>query len=144
MQFFRLYPLCFAEYLQATGNNEAANIVLGSPQTVSQTIHEFLCEELRRYFFIGGMPESVIAYVETGSMRESFEVQAEICDTYRLDFSKYSLHLFLETYKNSPKGIVFSIRPYAEPAEKNIVFMPLYFAFSATRESSRWTASSSA
>ena len=27
--------------------NEAANIVLGSPQTVLQTIHEFLCEELR-------------------------------------------------------------------------------------------------
>jgi len=75
-----------------TGNNEAANIVLGSPQTVSQTIHEFLCEELRRYFFVGGMPESVLAYVETGSMRESFEVQAEICDTYRLDFSKYSSH----------------------------------------------------
>jgi hypothetical protein len=92
VQFFRLHPLCFAEYLQATGNNEAANIVLGSPQTVSQTIHEFLCEELRRYFFIGGMPESVVAYLETGSMRESFEVQAEICDTYRLDFSKYSPH----------------------------------------------------
>jgi len=43
-----------------------------------------------------------------------------------------SLHLFLKKYKNSPRGIVFSIRPYAEPAEKNIVFMPLYFAFSAT------------
>jgi len=298
VQFSRLHPLCFAEYLQATGNNEASNIVLGSPQTVSQTIHEFLCEELRRYFFVGGMPESILAYVETGSIRESFEVQAEICDTYRLDFSKYSpqadkyclnavlttvaqsvgqqikysrladsysnptlkkafnllclanvirkvpsvdpsglplgaaasakifktlmvdiglmrhltgmpvkveyrkadllniyrgavaeqfvgqemalsqkedlyywsrraksssaevdyvavidgrihpvevksgasgrlksLHLFLEKYKNSPKGIVFSMRPYAEPIEKKIVFMPLYFAFSATRGS---------
>jgi len=37
------------------------------------------------------MPESVKAYVETGSMQESFEVQSEICDTYRLDFSKYRL-----------------------------------------------------
>jgi len=26
--------------------NEAANIVFGSLQTASQTIHEFLCEEL--------------------------------------------------------------------------------------------------
>ena len=92
VQFSRLHPLCFAEYLQATGNDEAANIILGSPGTVSQTIHEFLCEELRRYFFVGGMPESVAAYVKTGSMQESFEVQAEICDTYRLDFSKYSPH----------------------------------------------------
>lgn len=47
-----------------------------------------------------------------------------------------SLHLFLEKYKNSSKGIVFSMRPYAEPAEKNIVFMPLYFAFSVTWGSS--------
>ncbi len=92
VQFCRLLPLCFAEYLQATGNDEAANIILGPPGAVSQTIHEFLCEELRRYFFVGGMPESVMAYVETGSMQESFEVQAEICDTYRMDFSKYSPH----------------------------------------------------
>jgi len=47
-----------------------------------------------------------------------------------------SLHLFLETYQNSPKGIVLSTRLYAELTEKNIVFVPLYFAFSATRGSS--------
>ena len=43
-----------------------------------------------------------------------------------------SLHLFLQTYKNSPEGIVFSMRPYAELPEKNITFVPLYFAFSTT------------
>ena len=35
-------------------------------------------------------------------------------------------------------SIVFSMRPYAELAEKNIVFMPLYFAFSATLGNSDW------
>jgi len=90
VQFLHLHPLCFAEYLQATGNHDAAGIILGRAKEVSQTIHTFLCDELRRYFFIGGMPESVKAYVETGSMQESFEVQAEIADTYRLDFAKYS------------------------------------------------------
>ena len=89
VQFLQLHPLCFAEHLRAIGYEEAANTVLGPPEPVSQTIHEFLCEELRRYFFVGGMPASVMAYVETGSMQESFEVQAEICDTYRLDFAKY-------------------------------------------------------
>jgi uncharacterized protein len=43
-----------------------------------------------------------------------------------------SLHMFLSTYKNSGKGIVFSARPYADLPEKNITFVPLYFAFSAT------------
>ena len=32
----------------------------------------------------------LVQYVETGSMQESFDVQAEICETYRLDFAKYS------------------------------------------------------
>ena len=45
---------------------------------------------MRKNLFIGGMPESVKAYAETGSMRNTFEVQAEIYETYRLDFAKYS------------------------------------------------------
>ncbi len=71
VQVLNLYPLCFAEYLKAAGDDEAAKTILGTPQMVSQTVHEFLCEELRRYFFIVGMPESVMAYLETGSLQES-------------------------------------------------------------------------
>jgi len=89
VKFLSLHPMCFAEYLMARGQEEAKDIILCVPRTVSKSTHELLCEELRRYFFVGGMPESVKAYVETGSMQESFEVQSEICDTYRLDFSKY-------------------------------------------------------
>lgn len=90
IQFLNVHPLSFAEYLLASGNDEAANMVLARPKKVTPTVHEFLIEELRRYFFVGGMPESVLSYVETGSVQESFEVQAEICETYRLDFAKYS------------------------------------------------------
>ena len=89
IQFLQLYPLCFVEYLLAIGHNEAAGILLEPPKEVSEPVHEFLLEELRRYFFIGGMPESVLSYVESGSMQEAFEVQAEICETYRMDFAKY-------------------------------------------------------
>ena len=89
IQFVQLYPLCFVEYLLAIGHNEAAGILLEPPKAVSESVHEFLCEELRRYFFIGGMPEGVLSYVESRSMQEAFEVQAEICETYRMDFAKY-------------------------------------------------------
>ncbi len=89
IQFLQLYPLCFVEYLSAIGHNEAAGILLESPKAVSEPVHALLCEELRKYFFIGGMPESVLSYVESGSMQEAFEVQAEICETYRMDFAKY-------------------------------------------------------
>ena len=89
VQFLQLYPLCFAEYLFAIGHNKAARVLLESPQALSESVHTFLCEELKKYFFIGGMPESVLSYVETGSMQEAFEVQTEICETYRMDFAKY-------------------------------------------------------
>jgi uncharacterized protein len=90
IQFLNVHPLSFAEYLYATGNNQAAKTVLDRPEAVSPTVHEFLINELRRFFFIGGMPESVLAYIKTGSIQESFDVHAEICETYRLDFAKYS------------------------------------------------------
>jgi predicted AAA+ superfamily ATPase len=92
VQFMRMYPLCFAEYLEAVGNAEAASIVLSPPGPLSRTVHDYLLEELRKYFFVGGMPESVKAYVDTGSLRESFAVHRELVETYRMDFAKYAPH----------------------------------------------------
>ncbi|MFA7404916.1 MAG: AAA family ATPase [Pelobacteraceae bacterium] len=90
IQFLTLHPLCFAEYLEAVGNAQAAGAVLREPATISVPVHDMLCEELKRYFFIGGMPACVKAYQETGSFADAFEVQAEIIDSYRMDFVKYT------------------------------------------------------
>ena len=42
--------------------------------------------------FIGGMPECVLAYSRSGRVRDAFEVQAELANAYRQDFSKYAPH----------------------------------------------------
>lgn len=89
IQFLNLYPLCFAEYLEAIGNAPAAAAVLGNSADISPVVHDLLREELKRYFFIGGMPAAVNAYKENGSLRDAFEVQGEIIESYRMDFSKY-------------------------------------------------------
>jgi uncharacterized protein len=90
VQFLNLYPLCFAEYLEAIGNAPAATAVLGNPAEISPAVHDLLREELRRYFFIGGMPAAVKAYLENSSLRDAFEVQKEIAESYRMDFAKYT------------------------------------------------------
>jgi len=90
IQFLNLYPLCFAEYLEAIGNREASSAILQSPGTISPVVHEFLCNELKKYFFIGGMPACVLAYNQGGSLRDAFEVQSEIVESYRMDFAKYT------------------------------------------------------
>jgi predicted AAA+ superfamily ATPase len=90
IQFLNLYPLCFAEYLEAIGNAPAVAAVLGNPADISPAVHELLRDELKRYFFIGGMPAAVNAYKENGSLRDAFEVQGEIVESYRMDFAKYT------------------------------------------------------
>lgn len=89
VQFLDLYPLGFVEFLKACGKEEAARVVTDPPDGIPEATHKFLCQCLREYFFIGGMPESVLAFRETGSFKEAFEAQAGICDTYRADFAKY-------------------------------------------------------
>jgi len=90
IQFLNLYPLCFAEYLGAIGNAPAAAAVLANPADITPTVHELLRDELKRYFFIGGMPAAVKAFIESGSLRDAFEVQGEIAESYRMDFAKYT------------------------------------------------------
>jgi predicted AAA+ superfamily ATPase len=43
-----------------------------------------------------------------------------------------SLHLLLETYKNCPKGLVFSSHQKINSTENRLEFMPLYWVASAT------------
>lgn len=90
VQFLTLHPLCFAEYLEATGRQEASAAILHSPEGISPAVHEMLCNELRRYFFVGGMPACVNTYQETASFQDVFAVQKEIVDAYRMDFVKYT------------------------------------------------------
>jgi hypothetical protein len=49
-----------------------------------------LVDELRKYFFIGGMPECVKTFVETKSLAQVFEIQSDLISTFRQDFSKYA------------------------------------------------------
>ncbi len=93
IQFFNLYPLCFAEYMEAIGNAPAAAALFGDPAEISPSVHGLLRDELKRYFFIGGMPAAVKAYLESNSLRDAFEVQGEIVESYKMDFAKYTPHV---------------------------------------------------
>ena len=44
-----------------------------------------------------------------------------------------SLHLLLEQHPDCPRGLVFSGAPLAELPEQRLTFLPLYYAYSATR-----------
>jgi predicted AAA+ superfamily ATPase len=90
VQSLTMHAMTFVEYLWAVGRDLAAELVMGSPKRLSEAAHQLLLEELRRYFLIGGMPTSVLAYTNTHSFHEALEVHATLCDGFRQDFSKYA------------------------------------------------------
>ncbi|MQY80458.1 MAG: DUF4143 domain-containing protein, partial [Bacteroidetes bacterium] len=44
-----------------------------------------------------------------------------------------SMHMFLDNFKNCPRGFVFSSRPYEILSGQKLTFIPLYYCFSATK-----------
>lgn len=90
VQYLHLHPMTFREYLMGIGNEVAAEIVTRHPSEVAEGLQHQLLKELKTYFFVGGMPESVQVYRDTQSLVETYKAQAEIISSYREDFAKYT------------------------------------------------------
>ncbi len=89
VQYLHMQPMTYYEYLVALKKDILARYSVTSPSLASPNIQKTVLSELKNYFFIGGMPECVKVYRETGSMLETFEVQSEIVTSYLEDFAKY-------------------------------------------------------
>ena len=90
VQQLHLYPMTFREYLAGIGNRVAADCAAQHPSAVDEGMQRRLLQELKTYFFVGGMPESVQAYCDTGSIVAASRVQHEIIGAFRDDFAKYA------------------------------------------------------
>ena len=90
VQFAEFYPLNFLEFQLALGNVKVTEYLSTSPAKLSESSHKFLLNQLRDYFFVGGMPEAVKAFSDTRSVNRAIEVQGEICNSLKQDFSKYN------------------------------------------------------
>jgi predicted AAA+ superfamily ATPase len=83
---------------------------LNEVRTMPDTAHKKLTGIFREYLFIGGMPEAVLAYKETGSLESVKTVHRSICDTYLDDFAKYGkktkeLLLLQKLFRAIPQNI---------------------------------------
>lgn len=111
-QFLNLHPMSFAEL----GKDKLVDIILSKPIKLSEIIHNMLLDELRKYFFIGGMPECVQYFAETNSIRSVMELQLDLINTFRQDFSKYTPYsnkhclnqVLSSTVKNVGKQLKYS------------------------------------
>lgn len=85
-----VYPMNFEEFLMALGENEAYKVLKSHDFETTNLLHEKYVDLLRQYYYVGGMPEAVKKYVETGALNEVRRIQNGILQGYELDFSKHA------------------------------------------------------
>lgn len=89
----RMYPLDLEEFLLANGLNETAIAALRTKfqarQALDEAMHNKMMDLFRKYLLVGGLPDSVNAFLETRNIQRVREVQREIHDYYAADASKY-------------------------------------------------------
>ena len=91
IEYLHLGPMAFSEFLQAVEPDLAAHAADFDPESPpGDPTHERLVRRLRDYLFVGGLPEAVLRYRETGSFGEVARVHRSVAGTYVDDFSKYA------------------------------------------------------
>ncbi|NGX34719.1 MAG: hypothetical protein K1060chlam1_01072 [Candidatus Anoxychlamydiales bacterium] len=94
VEFLYLRPFSFEEFLE-----EFSPIALERLQSItlkntfSDIEHLELLKWIRKYFFIGGMPDAISTYKSTNSFLECQKVHRRILQAYESDLGKYSKHV---------------------------------------------------
>lgn len=92
VNFLELFPMTFFEFLEALGQTPLAEYLSGLNkfESINTAIHEDLCDLLKIYLYVGGMPEAVKTYIEKDDIAAVRQVHIEIIKAYLLDFSKHA------------------------------------------------------
>lgn len=92
LQMLFMYPMTFSEYLMATGKELLAEKILQPQSDFSDALITRINNEMYNYLVIGGMPECVATFANTGSFMDVISIQTDLIAALRQDFSKYSGH----------------------------------------------------
>ena len=89
-----MYPMDFEEWLWANGIKPMhfgyLRECLQKETPVDPALHDRFRELLHQYVIVGGMPEVVTTFIETGHMGKVLAVQKRIVDEYKADMVKYA------------------------------------------------------
>lgn len=88
-----MFPLDFEEFLIASGVTEESIQHLRSHfqncTPVEDYVHQKMLQHFQRYLVVGGMPAAVQEYVISGDISRVTDIQRNIIELYKLDFTKY-------------------------------------------------------
>lgn len=89
----RMFPLDFEEFLWAFGNETLMDLIrvcFRDRRPMGQALHRKAMDYLRQYMIVGGMPQAVEAYRESGDFDQVDRVKRDILELYRADIVKHA------------------------------------------------------
>lgn len=90
VDFMKLYPLSFREFLMANGQERFAELIDKRDFQMITSFKLTYIDALKYYYYVGGMPEAVQSFAENKDFNEVREIQRRILMAYEQDFSKYA------------------------------------------------------
>ena len=90
IQFLKLYPLSFREFLMAVTGRQYADLLDRQDYSMLTPFRQVYIDALKQYYFIGGMPEAVQHFAQEKDFQEVREIQKRILAAYEQDFSKHA------------------------------------------------------
>ena len=126
VDFLRLYPLSFREFLMATEGERFATLLDSRDYSMITAFSSTYIHALKQYYFVGGMPEAVQSFAEEKDLGEVREIQKRILLAYEQDFSKHA-----------PAGIVRKIRMIWNSIPSQLAKENKKFIYGMVREGAR-------
>jgi len=92
-EHLEMFPMDFEEFLWAMGDEVTVPLIrtcFESKTPLSQALHRKIMNDFRQYVLVGGMPQSVIAYLKEKNFEASDVAKRRIIKLYRDDVSKFA------------------------------------------------------
>ncbi len=121
----KMYPLDFEEFLWSMGEEGIANLIrkfFKELKPLPELLHEKAMLLFRQYMLVGGMPQSIAAFISNGkSFKHANIEKKDILSLYRSDIMKISA-----SYRSKVMAIFDQIPGFLSKHEKRIVFKDIF------------------
>ncbi len=121
-----LYPLSFTEFLDATGNGPLVLLLEQQDFDMATAFKDKYIDLLKTYYYVGGMPAAVNAYLPKQNLNSVRRVQKRLLSDYEQDFSKHA-----------PAAVIPRIRMVWDGIPSQLAKENKKFIYSVLREGAR-------
>ena len=92
-EHIEMFPLDFEEFLWAMGDSETPKLIYNcfkNRTALGQSLHRKVMNDFRQYLLVGGMPQSILSYIESKTFEKPNAVKRRILELYRQDIVKFA------------------------------------------------------